>query len=65
MQIKQFYTVADIAKECGVTCSAVRRWIHNGDINAFNEDTRYQISRDEWLYFKRKVLPNIVAKRKK
>ena len=64
MHIKQFYTVADIATECKVTCAAVRKWIHDGRIQAFNEEARYLISRDEWLYFKRVELPKIRSRRR-
>lgn len=62
MAYSDFYTVSEVATMMHVKPQTVRSWIQKGLIEDIWDGRKYLISKDEFLYFKRKR--DIIMKRR-
>lgn len=51
MTTDRFYTVAEIAKELGVTAPAVYKWIRSGKLEAYQFGDAYRITEEAYKAF--------------
>lgn len=54
MSYRDFYTVAQVAKMLHVSPVTVRNWINSDKLNAGWYQNQWWISKNEYLYIKRK-----------
>ncbi len=51
-KVKKYFTTGDIARYCEVDVNTVKRWIRNGNLEAFTTPSgHYRIPRDKFITF--------------